>query len=170
MSSGKLLQQAVGLMMVTLLLIGCSIDQTRPVTKPPPSIIRTPIRTPTPQIIIHVVQKGETLSSIASKYGVTVAELVAWNDIENPNLIQVGQVLIIRPGAEGIVRPTSTLPFSNISPRPVPCRCDGNFYNCYDFPTQAAAQACYNYCLSVVGFDVHWLDDDRDGIACEWNP
>jgi hypothetical protein len=41
---------------------------------------------------------------------------------------------------------------------------------CDDFATQAAAQACFNYCWRVVGYDVHWLDDDKDGIACEWNP
>jgi LysM repeat protein len=43
----------------------------------------------------HTVQAGETLALIANRYGVTVAELVAWNDIQDPNLIYVGQVLIV---------------------------------------------------------------------------
>jgi LysM repeat protein len=47
------------------------------------------------QATTHVVQAGETLTIIAAQYGVTVAELVAWNDIENPDLIEVGQVLSI---------------------------------------------------------------------------
>lgn len=50
------------------------------------------------------------------------------------------------------------------------CICSYNAYDCPDFPTQAAAQACYEYCLRKVGYDVHWLDDDGDGVACEWNP
>ena len=50
------------------------------------------------------------------------------------------------------------------------CACSSNIYDCKDFPSQEAAQACYQYCLSVTGEDVHWLDDDGDGIACEYNP
>ncbi|MCS7221447.1 MAG: LysM peptidoglycan-binding domain-containing protein [Anaerolineae bacterium] len=44
---------------------------------------------------IHVVRRGETLQSIALKYGVTVRELSAANRIRNPNLIYVGQRLVI---------------------------------------------------------------------------
>jgi len=43
----------------------------------------------------HVVQPGETLGSIAIRYGVTVDELAFVNGITNPNLIYPGQVLII---------------------------------------------------------------------------
>ncbi len=44
---------------------------------------------------IHIVQRGETLQSIAVRYGVTVQELIAANGIRNPNRIYVGQKLII---------------------------------------------------------------------------
>lgn len=50
------------------------------------------------------------------------------------------------------------------------CSCNYNSYNCRNFSTQRSAQACYQSCLAVVGYDIHWLDDDNDGIACEWNP
>ncbi|MFH1502557.1 MAG: LysM peptidoglycan-binding domain-containing protein [Candidatus Eisenbacteria bacterium] len=43
----------------------------------------------------HTVQRGETLASIASKYGVTVQELATANNISNPNLISVGQELFV---------------------------------------------------------------------------
>ena len=39
------------------------------------------------QTIIYTVQRGNTLSEIASRYGTTVQEIVAINGIENPNLI-----------------------------------------------------------------------------------
>jgi LysM repeat protein len=44
---------------------------------------------------IHVVQAGESLLSIATRYGVTVEELMTTNAIANPNQILVGQELII---------------------------------------------------------------------------
>jgi prefoldin subunit 5 len=43
----------------------------------------------------HTVQRGETLASIASKYGVEISDIVAANGISNPNLIAVGQELVI---------------------------------------------------------------------------
>ena len=48
----------------------------------------------------YVVQAGDTLSEIAVKFGTTVDELVALNNIEKPNLIRTGQVLKINGTAE----------------------------------------------------------------------
>ncbi|REJ12310.1 MAG: hypothetical protein C6W58_16910 [Bacillaceae bacterium] len=42
---------------------------------------------------VYTVKKGDTLSEIAQKYGMTVNELVKLNNIKNPNLIITGQVL-----------------------------------------------------------------------------
>ncbi|WP_067936173.1 C40 family peptidase [Alicyclobacillus kakegawensis] len=41
----------------------------------------------------YVVRKGDTLWSIAQRYQVSVANLVAWNSIANPNLIYPGMSL-----------------------------------------------------------------------------
>ena len=43
----------------------------------------------------HVVQKGETLSLIAKRYGVTVNAIMAANGLANANIIRVGQALVI---------------------------------------------------------------------------
>ncbi len=43
----------------------------------------------------HIVRRGETLSEIAGRYGVTVAYLMALNAITNPHLIYVGQAIRI---------------------------------------------------------------------------
>lgn len=49
--------------------------------------------------------------------------------------------------------------------------CDHEFYNCSDFATQPEAQAAYEYCRDVAhAGDVHGLDTDHDGIACESLP
>jgi LysM repeat protein len=45
----------------------------------------------------HVVTKGETLTSIARQYKVTVADLEKINHIENDRKMQIGQTLVI-PG------------------------------------------------------------------------
>ncbi len=47
---------------------------------------------------VHVVRWGETLSSIAAKYGVTVTALIRANHLRNPNFIYAGQRLVI-PGS-----------------------------------------------------------------------
>lgn len=44
----------------------------------------------------YTVKRGDNLTKIARMYGVTVADLVKWNNIKNPNLIYPGQVLIIK--------------------------------------------------------------------------
>ena len=47
--------------------------------------------------VIYMVQKGDSLWKIAKKYRTTVADIVAVNEIENPDLIYPGQkVLIIK--------------------------------------------------------------------------
>ncbi len=60
----------------------------------------------------HVVQKGEFLNRIATEYGVTIDNLVAWNSLENNNLL-VGQKLRVNAPDTGSsakveVAPTTT--------------------------------------------------------------
>lgn len=44
---------------------------------------------------VYIVQRGDTLSGIALRFGTTVQNLVNLNNIQNPNLIFVGQRIII---------------------------------------------------------------------------
>ena len=50
----------------------------------------------TNKVEYYVVQKNDNLTKIANKYGTTVNQLVAWNNISNPNLIYAGQKLRVR--------------------------------------------------------------------------
>lgn len=54
-----------------------------------------PSHEPTNEPTTYTIAGGDTLSAIARKFGVTVAALVAENQIENPSLIRPGQVLKI---------------------------------------------------------------------------
>lgn len=65
---------------------------------------------------------------------------------------------------------SSPAPPSAPAPGEAACDCSGNHYNCADFSTHAQAQACFEYCWSVRGFDVHQLDRDNDRVACEALP
>jgi murein DD-endopeptidase MepM/ murein hydrolase activator NlpD len=49
----------------------------------------------TPNVTIHVVQRGETLYGIALSYGLTVQDLASLNGISDPTNIQVGQHLLV---------------------------------------------------------------------------
>jgi Tfp pilus assembly protein FimV len=44
----------------------------------------------------HQVVKGDTLFAISKRYGCTVEQLMAWNNLRNPNNISVGQNLRVR--------------------------------------------------------------------------
>ncbi|MCK5062160.1 excalibur calcium-binding domain-containing protein [Candidatus Parcubacteria bacterium] len=48
------------------------------------------------------------------------------------------------------------------------CVCRSDRYNCADFKTRREARDKYECCKQKVGYDVHNLDGDSDGIACEW--
>lgn len=73
--------------------------------------IPTPIN-PSPEeiknIVYYTVKRGDTLSKIASFYGTTVEEIVRLNNIQNPNLIYVGEVLQIATSDKPNIEPTST--------------------------------------------------------------
>jgi hypothetical protein len=49
----------------------------------------------------HAVQEGDTLTAIASKYGVDVAAIRELNAIADPDALTVGQVLQVPPAAAG---------------------------------------------------------------------
>ena len=65
-----------------------------PVPAPAPAPAPTPASGQT-----HVVQRGETLSAIARRYGLSMWALAQANGIGNPSFIYVGQVLRISGGA-----------------------------------------------------------------------
>jgi LysM repeat protein len=49
--------------------------------------------------VIHIVQWGESLTSIARRYGISITDIVQANGITNPDYIYAGQRLVIPTGA-----------------------------------------------------------------------
>ena len=87
-----------GLVLVATLLAGCAQFQ-------PPSPIESrkvgvagqaPKELPAAPAGFYRVKRGDTLVGIALEHGVGWRELAQWNQIANPNLIDVGQMLRVR--------------------------------------------------------------------------
>ena len=57
---------------------------------------------------VHVVEPGDTLFSIAWRHQLDVRQLVLWNELENPDLILVGQQLFLTPPGTGEYRAANT--------------------------------------------------------------
>ena len=78
------------------------------------------------------------------------------------------------PPTQAVILPLPTVPSSGSSSGSggnAPCNCSGPDLDCKDFKTHAAAQSCYNYCVSQGFSDVFRLDGkDNDGLACESLP
>ena len=52
------------------------------------------------ETVVTHIKPGETLFEIASRYGVSVNTLQQWNHIENPDLVLVGQKIVIYKGMD----------------------------------------------------------------------
>ncbi|MBI4771197.1 MAG: LysM peptidoglycan-binding domain-containing protein [Chloroflexi bacterium] len=78
---------------------------------PPVDLSRLPTVTP----IVYVVESGDTLGAIAIHFDVSVEDLMAANGLTDPNVLEVGQILIIPYGiALAATRPV----FTESSPTP----------------------------------------------------
>ncbi|HEY2630050.1 MAG TPA: peptidoglycan DD-metalloendopeptidase family protein [Usitatibacter sp.] len=93
-----------------LVLTACATNRPAPVverTLPTPPVVVAPPPPPepppAPPVPTHTVKKGDTLVSIALQYGLDYRDLVTWNNIANPNRIEIGQVLML-----GVAAPAGT--------------------------------------------------------------
>lgn len=83
----------------------------------------------------HIVQPKETLNGIARYYGVTVAQLKAWNGIKDANKITVCQELRVAAGTTSAKSPVQLVKGGNVSPTGTP--------NVVLPPAQPATQPTY---------------------------
>ena len=101
--------------LLAALLAACAARQPAPVSESRPSP-SAPVRTSVPADTqgkpavtpadkpadaerTYVIQKGDTLIGIALQNGLDYRELAAWNNIENPNVIKLGETLrLTAPG------------------------------------------------------------------------
>jgi LysM repeat protein len=74
----------------------------------------TPVPAASAEPRYHVIQYGDSLGTIATRYGMTLRQLMDLNGIQNPNLIYAGQRLIVTPNTDSTApaETTSDLPVS----------------------------------------------------------
>lgn len=82
-------------------LTACLLTLAILLTAAPPILAAPP---PQGEEMVYVVKPGDTLFAVALRFGVTAADITAANNLSNPNLIFVGQRLII-PGTAPKVEP-----------------------------------------------------------------
>lgn len=70
-----------------------------PTVVPTATAIPSPTATPTPSVTIYKVAPGDSLSKIAQQYGVSIDSLLEANKLTRASILQVGQEIIIPPGA-----------------------------------------------------------------------
>jgi lipoprotein NlpD len=67
-------------------------------TKPPAPVAPAPVE-PAPKSAYYVVKPGDTLIKIGLEQGQNWRDIIRWNSIDNPNIIEVGQILRVLPPA-----------------------------------------------------------------------
>lgn len=69
----------------------------------------------------YIVRPGDTLYTIAWRHGVDHRDLAAWNGLTNPDLIYVGQRLVVAPPRGAAARPSAPARApTRATPRPRP--------------------------------------------------
>jgi LysM repeat protein len=103
------------------------LPAVEPLPVAPPATFDVPAPVPAPVAKTYRVQKGDTLSSIASQYGTSWKALADHNGLTNPNQLRVGQELRIpdstvkslTKGSSGSL-PAYKKPVKPVSSRPIP--------------------------------------------------
>ncbi|MCM2329558.1 MAG: peptidoglycan DD-metalloendopeptidase family protein [Lysobacter sp.] len=119
--------RALMLLAALALAAGCSTRQPAPVEErtpapalpaavPPKPAPAKPAARPVPT---HTIKRGETLVGVALQYGLDYRELAAWNGIANPNVISVGQVLVLAAPPGTAAPPPATVATPLVGTGPV---------------------------------------------------
>jgi len=77
---------------------------------------------PTVTPLAYVVESGDTLGAIALKFDIAVEDLMAANGLTDPDVLEVGQTLIIPVGGAPPPATSLPLPASQVAPFPTATR------------------------------------------------
>ncbi|WP_341675398.1 peptidoglycan DD-metalloendopeptidase family protein [Niveibacterium sp. SC-1] len=93
----------LGSLLAILVLTGCASSTRAPVEDRAPAAKRPVAETPAAPAVArpgyYIVKKGDTLFSLALENGQDWRDIAAWNGLDNPNLIRIGQELRVKPEA-----------------------------------------------------------------------
>ena len=72
-----------------------SIGQTLKIPATTATLASTTPAAVSPSAVTYVVRAGDTMSRIATKFRVSITDLLGWNDLELGNVIKPGQRLVM---------------------------------------------------------------------------
>ena len=110
--------------LIALTLAGCVTKSPAPVSERarPGSPAQSEAPAEPPRVArpgYYIVKPGDTLIRIALENGQNYRDIAAWSGLENPNLIEVGQELRVRPpDSRAVAKPVNTA--SGVEVHPVP--------------------------------------------------
>jgi LysM repeat protein len=86
-------------LVLTLPVTACNNEPEQPaaVTSPSPGAPASPSPSPSPEAEVYVVESGDTLSEIAQRFDTTVEAIAEANDMDDPDVLSIGDELIIPP-------------------------------------------------------------------------
>ncbi len=97
--------------------------QPEPTQMQPQVPVRKPVKKTEPAVNgnsgIHVVEAGQTLYSLAVRYGVPQSELRKWNSLGSDNVL-IGQALIVTEKAFTARQPAAAIKAERAKPKPTP--------------------------------------------------
>jgi lipoprotein NlpD len=122
-------RRAAAALIAALLVTACMTRPPAPVSEraplspptapaPPPVAATAPQREATPPPT-YTVKRGDTLAQVALDNGLDYRDLAAWNNIDNPNVIRPGQVLVLAPPGAQASSPGSVVTAPLVTTPPV---------------------------------------------------
>ncbi|MCI0551280.1 MAG: hypothetical protein L0287_10015 [Anaerolineae bacterium] len=137
----------------------------------PPSSFPTTPTADANAVQTYIVETANALAALNSPTSAsTLTSIPTSTDLPTPTAAPVlTQVILPTDTPLPTVTIVVIIPATNPPAGGAVCSCSADLYNCNlnDFSGRSAAQACYEYCISVGAGDIHGLDGDNNGLACE---
>jgi lipoprotein NlpD len=89
------------------------------VPAPPTMPAAAPPEREAPPPPTYIVKRGDTLAQVALDNGLDYRDLASWNNLDNPNVIRVGQVLLLAPPGSSTPPPGSAVTTPLLASPPV---------------------------------------------------
>jgi hypothetical protein len=131
------------------------------------------LNTPVPTVDVNAIATNAVLKAWLP-YTQTAAALPMITSTQTPLPLPTDTLLPTQtpePTVTPLPLPTNTLVvIVPQQPAQAACSCSADTLNCGDLGTHSNAQACFEYCIAQGAGDIHGLDGNNDGVACESLP
>ena len=143
-----------------------------PTNTPEPLIQPVLTATPNPDgSVIHVVQTGQSLWAVADGYNISLADLLALNNLTEESAIYVGQQLMIFPASIEVEETEEVLAVEAVEPTAAPSVTPTSTQTATalptnaDTPTEEVQQASASFLSNIFSGDTLWVGIGLVGVT-----